>query len=90
MVWRRRTGSALRRSGASGRAYAPTMTESTKKRRSGRTSEKAEKTSKPTQRAKRGAPIEHDPNPELHSPWVPLIWLLVPLIACIAYGVATR
>ena len=27
---------------------------------------------------------------KLHSPWPPLIWLLIPLLACVAYGVATR
>lgn len=26
----------------------------------------------------------------LHSPWLPLIWILVPLIACTIYGVLTR
>jgi hypothetical protein len=66
------------------------MTDSKKKRRSGRTPEKAEKSSKATARAKRGVAIEHDPNPELHSPWFPLIWLLVPLIVCVIYGVLTR
>ena len=69
------------------------MSQPEKKRRSGRTDEPGAKLEKTASRkaAKRGgAPIEHDPNPTLHSPWVPLIWLLVPLIACVIYGIATR
>jgi hypothetical protein len=27
---------------------------------------------------------------QLHSPWLPLVWILVPLFACIVYGVLTR
>jgi len=27
---------------------------------------------------------------ELHSPWWPLMWMLLPLIACVIYGVLTR
>jgi hypothetical protein len=26
----------------------------------------------------------------VHSPWIPLIWILVPLVACVVYGVLTR
>ena len=63
------------------------MSQPEKKLRSASAAERSEKGKKPV---KRGAPIEHDPNPELHSPWLPLVWLLVPLLACIIYGVATR
>ncbi len=35
------------------------------------------------------APTTHEVQ-ELHSPWLPLIWILIPLIACLVYGVATR
>ena len=27
---------------------------------------------------------------KLHSPWLPLIWILVPLVLCVAYGFLTR
>ncbi len=68
------------------------MSQPEKKRRSGRTAEPGAKSEKIATRrsAKRGAPIEHDPNPTLHTPWVPLIWLLVPLIMAVIYGISTR
>jgi hypothetical protein len=56
---------------------------------------------KPSEKpAKKSAPPAHffasssetaaDDGQQLHSPWLPLIWMLIPLIACVAYGLATR
>jgi hypothetical protein len=63
------------------------------KRRSGRAAartDKSDKSDKAAKPAKHHPMVEHNPNPELHSPWPPLVWLLVPLLACVVYGVATR
>lgn len=27
---------------------------------------------------------------KVHSPWIPLVWILVPLVACVVYGFVTR
>jgi hypothetical protein len=27
---------------------------------------------------------------KLHSPWIPLVWILVPLVLCTIYGFVTR
>lgn len=67
------------------------MADTDKKRRSGRARSTEERTGS-SKKSKKGAPT---PTPavgevELHSPWGPLLWMLIPLIACVAYGVATR
>jgi hypothetical protein len=78
------------------------MAKSTKKKKSGRTrpEEKSESkpvkaTPKPTlseehhsKREERS--IAENDGEQLHSPWLPLIWMLIPLFACVAYGVMTR
>lgn len=60
------------------------MAESEKKRRSGRARDDDD--AKPAGNKRR----VNDHGEEIHAPWGPLIWLLIPLIASVAYGVATR
>lgn len=60
------------------------MAESEKKRRSGRARDDEDDAGeRPPSRAA-------EPSDKAHAPWGPLIWLLIPLIASVAYGVATR
>lgn len=65
------------------------MPESEKKRRSGRAKGEEHEAveEKPTKSKK---PVTREPEEHLRSPWGPLIWLLVPLFLCVAYGMATR
>ncbi|MBK7579955.1 MAG: hypothetical protein IPI67_07080 [Myxococcales bacterium] len=62
------------------------MSDSDKKRRSGRSRDSESAESKP----KKKKATQAEPSEKLLSPWGPLIWLLIPLISCIVYGVATR
>ena len=64
-----------------------------KARRSGRESKKDDKPKKEPHAhmfaSSSETAIEDDPQ-RLHSPWLPLIWMLIPLIACVVYGLMTR
>ncbi|MFO0566771.1 MAG: hypothetical protein U0263_13965 [Polyangiaceae bacterium] len=63
------------------------MPENDKKRRSGR----AERPSEAKPKSKKAKEAESsEPEEKLLSPWGPLVWLLVPLIASVIYGLATR
>jgi len=55
----------------------------------------------PTKSPKKSMPAAHffqsssesaavEDSGQLHSPWLPLIWMLVPLGACLIYGMLTR
>lgn len=57
------------------------------KRLSGRAQGSAPKKKATAPAAQTTAPGEGEP---LRSPWIPLVWILLPLIACVVYGVATR
>jgi len=61
------------------------MPESEKKRRSGRSRGESGEP-----RALEPKKKSAEPSEELRKPWLPLIWLLIPLFACLAYGLATR
>lgn len=65
------------------------MADSEKKKRSGRAREAEAEPSeaKPKKKPAAGAT---EPEEKLLKPWGPLIWLLIPLFACVAYGLATR
>ncbi len=60
-----------------------------KKRVSGRDPEKKTQSKKSAPSGGHHHEIIEDGR-ELHSPWLPLIWMLIPLFACVAYGLATR
>jgi hypothetical protein len=66
------------------------MPESEKKRRSGRSREESSDDDEPRPKKKKAAGSSAEPKETLLSPWGPLIWLLIPLFACVAYGLATR
>lgn len=55
-----------------------------KKRRSGRARDENDESGSPP-----AAPTG-DANEKLQKPWLPLFWLLIPLMASVAYGLATR
>jgi hypothetical protein len=62
-------------------------------RRSGRRPESDDAPPKSKKSEKKQAAAQHARAPgeqELHSPWWPLMWMLLPLIACVIYGVLTR
>jgi hypothetical protein len=65
--------------------------DSDKKRRSGRdrASKSGKKQSPPKPARVHGHEVIEDGR-ELYSPWLPLIWMLIPLFACVFYGLATR
>lgn len=65
------------------------MAESEKKRRSGRDRAEGSEGAEPEKKKKKSQAAA-EPQEQLRSPWGPLIWLLVPLFACLAYGLATR
>lgn len=60
------------------------MAESEKKRRSGRA--RGEGDAKPSEKAA----ANPDAGEKLHQPWLPLFWVMFPLIAATIYGLATR
>ena len=77
------------------------MAKTGKKKKSGRTRPEERSEEKPKKAPKPAPPVEHHSKREerslaendgekLHSPWLPLIWILVPLFVCVAYGVMTR
>jgi len=67
------------------------MAETEKKRRSGRSRDESSETAEPGPKKKKKAEsAATEPDEKLNSPWGPLIWLLIPLFACVAYGLATR
>lgn len=51
---------------------------------------KAKKPSSSVAKAIISAEVAAVESGKLHSPWLPLIWILVPLIACVVYGFLTR
>lgn len=65
------------------------MADSEKKKRSGRAREAAAEPSEAKPK-KKAAATATEPEEKLLQPWGPLIWLLIPLFACVAYGLATR
>ncbi|MBI3203811.1 MAG: hypothetical protein HYZ29_19885 [Myxococcales bacterium] len=60
------------------------MAESEKKRRSGRARD--ESGDKPSEKPA----TNPDAGEKLHQPWLPLLWVMFPLIAATIYGLATR
>ncbi|MCK6535857.1 MAG: hypothetical protein L6Q84_23050 [Polyangiaceae bacterium] len=53
-----------------------------KKRRSGRARDESDESG--------STPAADDAKEKLQQPWLPLFWLLIPLMASVAYGLATR
>ena len=68
--------------------------DSDKKRRSGRDQKSGKKSgtkkSVPAAFSSRAHHEVIEDGRELYSPWLPLIWMLIPLFGCVAYGLWTR
>lgn len=66
------------------------MADSEKKKRSGRAREESAEPGEAKPKKKKAAVTAAEPDEKLLKPWGPLVWLLIPLFACVAYGLATR